>query len=65
MHGETDVMARNVFTVKHCAPIPGTKVHSFSDEASMLRAWINFYQTVDADIITGFNIANFDLAYII
>ena len=31
----------------------------------MLQAWINFFHTVDADIITGFNILNFDLRYII
>ena len=31
----------------------------------MLRAWRNFVREVDADIITGYNIVNFDLPYII
>ena len=31
----------------------------------MLRAWRDFLQEVDPDIITGFNIVNFDFPYII
>lgn len=31
----------------------------------MLRAWRDFVREVDADIITGYNIVNFDLPYII
>ena len=31
----------------------------------MLRAWRDFLKEVDPDIITGYNIVNFDLPYII
>ena len=31
----------------------------------MLRAWRDFLIEVDPDIITGYNIVNFDLPYII
>ena len=31
----------------------------------MLRAWRDFVREVDPDIITGYNIVNFDLPYII
>lgn len=31
----------------------------------MLRAWRDFVQEVDPDIITGFNIVNFDFPYIL
>ena len=31
----------------------------------MLQAWRDFLLEVDADIITGYNITNFDLPYII
>ena len=43
----------------------GSQVHSFKNETSMLRAWRDFIREVDADIITGYNIVNFDLPYII
>lgn len=56
---------RNVFTLQQCAPIVGSKVHSFKNETAMLRAWRDFVRDVDPDIITGYNIVNFDLPYII
>jgi len=31
----------------------------------MLRGWRDFVRDVDPDIITGYNIVNFDLPYII
>ena len=56
---------RNVFTLHQCAPIVGSKVHSFKNESAMLRAWRDFVREVDPDIITGYNIVNFDWPYII
>ena len=56
---------RNVFTLQKCAPIVGSKVYSFKTETAMLRAWRDFMLQVDPDIITGYNIVNFDLPYII
>lgn len=38
---------------------------SFESEVEMLQAWRDFLLEVDADIITGYNITNFDLPYII
>ena len=34
---------------------------SFETEAEMLRSWHQFVLACDADIITGYNIVNFDL----
>jgi len=56
---------RNVFTLKSCAPIVGTKVYSYEDEQTLLTKWRDFVQKVDPDVITGYNIVNFDLPYII
>ena len=56
---------RNVFTLQKCAPIVGSKVLSYDKEEEMLRAWRDFLKEVDPDIITGYNIVNFDLPYII
>ena len=65
IHGENEVFVRNVFTLKKCAPIVGSKVYSFDTESQLLTAWRDFVLEVDPDIITGYNIVNFDLPYII
>ena len=65
IQGESEVFVRNVFTLQQCAPIVGSKVHSFKNEYAMLCAWRDFVQEVDPDIITGYNIVNFDLPFII
>jgi DNA polymerase delta subunit 1 len=31
----------------------------------MLKAWLDFIQEVDPDIITGYNTQNFDIPYLI
>lgn len=56
---------RNVFCLKECAPIVGTQVQSFNSEQQLLIAWRDFIIDCDPDIITGFNIVNFDFPYII
>ncbi len=43
----------------------GTKVFQFKDEADLLFAWREFVRVLDPDIITGYNIINFDIPYII
>ncbi|CDW75907.1 dna polymerase delta catalytic subunit [Stylonychia lemnae] len=65
INGETEPFIRNVFTLKNCAPIIGTKVYSFMDERDLLKAWRDFVIVIDPDIITGYNIVNFDIPYII
>lgn len=56
VQGESEIFARNVFTLKNCAPIVGSKVQSFETEMAMLRAWKDFLIEVDPDILTGYNI---------
>lgn len=63
--GETDPFIRNVFTLETCAPVIGSQVLSYSSERDLLAEWTKFVQAVDPDIITGYNIQNFDLPYLI
>ncbi|XP_044300677.1 DNA polymerase delta catalytic subunit [Varanus komodoensis] len=63
--GEKDPFVRNVFTLQSCAPIVGSQVLCFQKEADLLKAWAEFMRAVDPDIITGYNIQNFDLPYLI
>jgi DNA polymerase delta subunit 1 len=55
VHGESEPIIRNVFTLKSCAQIVGTKVHSFEKEQDLLIAWRDFVLKVDPDFITGYN----------
>jgi len=42
-----------------------TKVHSFFDEAKMLAAFAEMIRDYDPDVITGYNVLNFDNVYLI
>uniref|UniRef100_A0A8C3FF54 DNA polymerase delta catalytic subunit n=1 Tax=Chrysemys picta bellii TaxID=8478 RepID=A0A8C3FF54_CHRPI len=63
--GERDPFIRNVFTLHSCAPIVGSQVLCYSQEAELLKAWAEFVRIVDPDIVTGYNIQNFDLPYLL
>ncbi|XP_053625306.1 DNA polymerase delta catalytic subunit [Plodia interpunctella] len=63
--GETEPYLRNVFTLNTCAPIVGSQVLSFQTESEMLGKWAEFFRELDPDIITGYNISNFDWPYLI
>ena len=63
--GESIPFVRNVFTVKSCSPIAGSEVFSYETEEEMLMKWKEFMVKVDADVIIGYNIINFDLPYLI
>lgn len=65
LHGVEEDLICNVFTLNTCAPIGHAEVRSFDREDKMLEAWSQFIKEVDPDIITGYNINNFDLPYLI
>ncbi|KAJ1306779.1 hypothetical protein OPQ81_007765 [Rhizoctonia solani] len=65
VQGETSPFVRNVFTLDDCAHIVGTDVISFKNEDAMLLAWRKFVEEVDPDVVIGYNIANFDLPYLL
>lgn len=63
--GDRDPFIRNVFTLNTCAPIAGCEVLCFKKEQELLRKWADFMREVDPDIVTGYNIQNFDFPYLI
>lgn len=63
--GQKEPFIRTIFTLKSCAPIVGSQVISFDSESELLSAWGNFLRIVDPDVVTGYNIENFDLPYLI
>ncbi|RWR98760.1 DNA polymerase delta catalytic subunit-like protein [Dinothrombium tinctorium] len=40
-------------------------VYSFKRESEMLAAWADFVRTVDPDVVTGYNIQDFDIWYLL
>lgn len=62
--GESKPFIRNVFTLNTCSNIAGTQVLEFNDEKQMLVKWRQFIEEVDPDLVIGYNIANFDLPYL-
>lgn len=64
-YGETVPRIRNIFTLKKCGNIIGSDVYSFETEEELLMAWSKFFSTVDPDVVTGYNITNFDFPYLL
>jgi len=65
VQGESKPIVKNIFCLKQCSPIVGSDVRCYKTEAELLRAWKNFVVSVDPDLMTGYNIVNFDLYYIV
>ncbi|KAL0993510.1 hypothetical protein UPYG_G00108950 [Umbra pygmaea] len=63
--GEKEPFIRTIFTLQSCASIVGSQVLCFTKESQLLQSWAEFLRTVDADIVTGYNIQNFDLPYLL
>uniref|UniRef100_A0A1B0B962 DNA polymerase n=1 Tax=Glossina palpalis gambiensis TaxID=67801 RepID=A0A1B0B962_9MUSC len=63
--GDPEPFIRNVFTLKACASIVGSQVICFDTETELLDKWSSFVREVDPDILTGYNINNFDIPYLL
>ena len=64
-NGASKPLVRTVMTLDTCAPIAGAQVLSFRTERELLEAWKEFVVATDPDVLTGYNIVNFDLPYLI
>lgn len=64
-YGEKKPFVRNVFCLDTTSSIVATQVLEFAKEDRMLSEWQKFLVKVDPDIITGYNISNFDFPYLL
>jgi DNA polymerase delta subunit 1 len=64
-YGDKNPLVQNVFTLKGCLPIVGAQVISSDKETEMLMKWRAFVEACDPDIITGYNVQNFDIPYLL
>ncbi len=60
----TTEMKKYCFNLKGCEDIEGSTIFCFEDERKMLESFSEFLVTEDPDIITGYNIQNFDFPYL-
>ena len=65
LQGSDHPIIRNVFTLNTCLPIVGAQVITSSTEDEMLLRWRSFVAACDPDVITGYNIGNFDIPYLL
>jgi DNA polymerase delta subunit 1 len=65
MHDRQDNLVKVVFTLGTCDNIVDAQVKCFDSEKEMLLAWEKLMYVCDPDIITGYNIINFDFPYIL
>eukprot|EP01084_Bolivina_argentea_P116188 206496_1 len=56
---------KSVFCLNTCSPIAGCNVYCFTTEKELLIEWCKFIRKLDPDILTGYNIVNFDLPYLL
>ena len=64
-YGEKKPFIRNVFCLDTTSSIVATHILEFNKEEKMLKEWQEFLLRVDPDVITGYNIANFDFPYLL
>ena len=65
IQGSDIPIIRTVFTLNTCLPIVGAQVICCQTEEELLMKWRSFVVACDPDIVTGYNIANFDFPYLL
>lgn len=63
--GSSEKLVHAVWTLRSCAAIAGAEVFAFEREEEMLMDFRDFIEATDPDILTGYNIVNFDWPYLL
>lgn len=62
---DVDSQKRFILTLDKTSAIAGSTVLSFGSESDLLLTFAELMQTIDCDLLMGYNIVNFDLPYIL
>ncbi|VDM39048.1 unnamed protein product [Toxocara canis] len=65
VEGSTEPFIRNCFVIGDTAPVIGSHIIVCKNEHELLEKWAEFIRILDPDLVTGYNIQNFDIPYII
>lgn len=63
-YGESEPFRRELFTLNKCGELPSTDVIECNTESVLLKRWATAITSNDPDVLVGYNIWKFDLAYI-
>jgi DNA polymerase delta subunit 1 len=63
--GQPDPMFSVAFVLGTCSPLVGSALFQFDTERGLLSAWHQFFTYIDPDVVTGYNIDNFDWPYLV
>lgn len=63
-YGESECFYKHVITLKGCSKVPGTVIESYKSEPSVILAWSRLIKKMNPDIMTGYNIFQFDYEYL-
>lgn len=55
---------KNVFVLGNCSPLVDADIRCFESERDLLMSWRDFVLELDPDILTGWNVVNFDIPYL-
>jgi DNA polymerase delta subunit 1 len=64
VQGASKPCVRTVMVLDTCLPIVGAEVLSFKKETDLLLRFSEFVRETDPDVLTGYNIQNFDVPYL-
>jgi DNA polymerase delta subunit 1 len=66
INGQNSPIIKNCFTLNTCKKIDSKigNILCFETEEELLTAWAEFVQTIDPDILTGYNVIGFDFPYL-
>ena len=65
VQGETKPRSKTIFVLDDTTDIVGVRVDVSHDEKDLLARWTQYVVEADVDLLTGYNIQNFDLPYIL
>lgn len=63
-YGDRECSYKNIITLGTCEPIAGVNVQSCKTEKDVLLAWRDLIVSLDADVLTGYNIFGFDFWFL-
>ena len=63
-YGSTTCEEKYILTLSSCDPVEGAIVQSYETEQELLLGWRDLVNKLDIDVMTGYNIFGFDMAYL-
>mmetsp|Transcript_75821 Transcript_75821/g.158059 ORF Transcript_75821/g.158059 Transcript_75821/m.158059 type:complete len:1056 (+) Transcript_75821:103-3270(+) len=63
--GKDERLVQAIWNLNTCSEVAGAEVFAFEREEDLLMSFRDFFQMIDPDIITGYNIAQFDIPYLL